>query len=110
MAPTTERVRTWQPLSYLLMRLDHPGGWLIGATYRTDALAQLYTAAASLGVRGMTALIDTRLGRVQAISGPAAADPNYDISNSIMFAPLRERPEGFWVGPSALDGVQRIHS
>ena len=108
MIATTERVRTRQHLSYLLMRLDHPGGWLVGATYRTDALTQLYTAA-SLGIRGMTALIDTRLGRVQAITGPAAADPNYAISNSTMFAALRERPEGSWVGPSAPDGVQRIH-
>jgi PAS domain-containing protein len=107
-APTTERVRTKQHLSYMMMRLDHPGGWLVGATYRTDALAQLYTAA-SLGVSGMTALINTQLGRVQAISGPAAADPNYDISNSAMFAALRDRPQGSWVGPSAPGGVQRIH-
>ena len=36
---------------------------------RPDALRRLF-AEADLGLRGMTALIDTRLGRVQAIAGP----------------------------------------
>jgi PAS domain-containing protein len=92
----------------MLMRLDRPGGWLVGASYRTDALKRLF-AEANLGVRGMTALIDTRLGRVQAVAGPAAAVPNYDIATSAMYAAMQLRPDGTWIGASAPDGVQRIH-
>ena len=33
----------------------------------------------------MTALVNTRLGRILAVVGPAAADPNYDIAGSPMY-------------------------
>lgn len=106
--PAVMRVRDRQHLSFIMMRLDHPGGWIIGATYRTDTLTRMY-AEASLGEQGMTALINTRLGRVQAVAGPAAGISNYEIAKSEMYAAMRERPDGTWIGPSAPDGVQRIH-
>jgi PAS domain-containing protein len=106
---TRQKLQTRQHLSLMLLRLTHPGGWIVGANYRTDALRRLF-AEADLGLRGMTALIDTRLGRVQAIAGPAAANANYDIATSPMYAATQLRPDGTWIGPSAPDGVQRIHA
>ncbi len=107
--PNMEKLQTRQHLSLMMMRLDHPGGWIVGVSYRSDALRRLF-AEANLGVQGMTALIDTRLGRVQAVVGQAAANPNYDIAGSAMYAALQLRPDGTWVGPSSPDGVQRIHA
>ena len=106
---TKQKLQVRQHLSLMLLRLTHPGGWIVGANYRTDALRRLF-AEANLGLRGMTALIDTRLGRVQAIVGPAAANANYDIATSAMYAAMQLRPDGTWIGPSAPDGVQRIHA
>jgi PAS domain-containing protein len=92
----------------MLLRLDRPGGWLLGAAYRTDALRQLFVDA-NLDAQGMTALIDTRLGRVQSVAGPAATDPNYDIARSPMYAAIQRVKDDTWIGPSAPDGVRRIH-
>jgi PAS domain-containing protein len=107
--PNMQKLQTRQHLSLMLLRLERPGGWVIGATYRTAALKRLF-AEANLGLQGMTALIDTRLGRIQMVVGPAASNPNYDIAASAMYAAMRRRPDGTWVGPSAPDGVQRIHA
>jgi len=107
--PTVDRPQVRQHLSFLMIRLDRPGGWLVGAVYRTNLLTRLYSEA-SLGVAGMTALINTRVGRVQTIVGPGAANPNYDIANSAMYAEMQSRRGGTWTGPSAPDGVQRIHA
>jgi PAS domain-containing protein len=106
--PTSERVPERQHVALLVMRLDHPGGWIVGATYKTDALSRLYSEA-SLGLSGMAALINTHLGQIEVISGPAAANPNYDIAKTPMFEALNSRPDGTWVGASAPDGVERIH-
>lgn len=84
------------------------GGWLVGAAYRTGALTRLF-AEADLGLQGMAALIDTRYRGVQAVVGPAAANPNYDIGASAMYAAMQLQPDASWVGASAPDGVQRIH-
>ena len=100
--------RMREHLVLMFLRLDRPGGWVVGAAYRTAALQRLFVDA-SLGVQGMAALIDTRLGRVEAVAGPAAANPNYDIANTPMYAALQQRPNGTWIGASALDGVARIH-
>ena len=109
MGPTLQRLQTREHLSFLILRLDRPGGWVVGATYRTSLLANLYNQA-SLGLQGMTELINTRLGRVLVVAGPAASDPNYDIAKSPMYNEMQIRPDGTWVGPSAPDGVQRIHA
>lgn len=107
--PDMQKPQTRQHVSLMLLRLDHPGGWLVGVNYRTGALRRLFTEA-NLGLQGMTALIETRLGRVQAVAGPAAANPNYDIAASAMYAAMQARPDGTWIGASAPDGVQRIHA
>ena len=107
--PNTQKPQTRQHVSLMMLRLDHPSGWLVGVNYRTGALRRLFTEA-NLGLQGMTALIDTRVGRVQAIVGPAAANPNYDIAASAMYAAMQARPDGTWIGASAPDGVQRIHA
>jgi PAS domain-containing protein len=96
-------------LTYLLIRLDHPGGWVVGASYRTDAVTQLF-AEAPLGMQGMTALIDTHVAAIQTIAGPAAVAPGYEIGNTPMYAEMKTRPDGTWIGPSAPDNVQRIHA
>jgi PAS domain-containing protein len=106
--PTMQKLQSREHLSYLMVRLDRPG-WIVGATYRTGALTRLY-AGASLGLQGMTALVNTRLGRILAVVGPAAADPNYDIAGSPMYREMQSRPAGTWVGASAPDGVRRIHA
>ncbi len=100
--------RTREHLVLMFLRLDRPGGWVVGAAYRTAALQRLFVDA-NLGVQGMAAMVDTRLGRVEAVAGPAAANPNYDIADTPMYAALQQRPNGTWIGASALDRVPRIH-
>jgi PAS domain-containing protein len=107
--PTLEAPTTRQHVAFLLVPLDHPGGWRVGAIFRTNLLSRLYSEA-SLGKFGMTALINTRLGRVQAVAGPAAAYPAYDIANSAMYAAMQNRPDGIWDGVSGPDNVRRIHA
>ncbi len=107
--PNMQKLQTRQQLSLMMLRLDHPSGWMVGASYRIGALRQLF-AEANLGLQGMTALIDTLVGRVEAVVGPAAADRNYDIAGSAMYAAMRMRPDGTWIGASAPDGVERIHA
>ncbi len=99
-----------QYLMYLVRPLEAPIGWIIGASYRSSALAKVF-ADGSLGPHGLSAMIDTRRGGVQAIAGPAAFRPNLNIDDSPMFKALQERGEsGIWIGPTAMDGVVRIHA
>jgi PAS domain-containing protein len=100
--------RTREHPVLMFVRLDRPGGWVAGVAYHTAALQRLFIEA-NLGVQGMAAMVDTRLGRVEVITGPAAANPNYDIADTPMYAALQQRPDGTWIGASALDGVSRIH-
>ncbi len=106
--PTAISLPSRQYLAYVMMRMDKPPGWMIGASYRTDTFTRLF-AEASLGVQGMTALINTRQGRIQAVAGPAAAVPGYDIAKSAMYEALTTRNDSTWIGPSAPDNVERIH-
>ncbi len=106
--PAIDRVKERQHVALMFVPLEKPGGWYVGATYKTDALSRMYSEA-SLGLQGMVALINTRQGRIEIISGPAATNPNYDIANSAMYLALKTKPNGAWVGPSAPDGVERIN-
>jgi PAS domain-containing protein len=106
--PAIDRVKERQHVALMFVPLEKPGGWYVGATYKTDALSRMYSEA-SLGLQGMVALINTRMGRIEIISGPAATNPNYDIANSAMYQALKIKPNGAWVGPSAPDGVERIN-
>jgi PAS domain-containing protein len=106
--PAIDRVKERQHVALMFVPLEKPGGWYVGATYKTDALSRMYSEA-SLGLQGLVALINTRMGRIEIISGPAATNPNYDIASSAMYQALKTKPNGAWVGPSAPDGVERIN-
>lgn len=107
--PAVDNVQTRQQVMLLMLPLELPTGWAVGAMYRTAALTRLF-AEAQLGIEGMTAMIDTRRGWVQTVAGLAAIDRKSDISASSMYAAMNARPDGTWIGPSAPDGVRRIHA
>jgi PAS domain-containing protein len=106
--PAINRVKERQHVALMFVPLEKPGGWYVGATYKTDSLSRLYSEA-SLGLQGMVALINMRMGQIEIISGPAATNPNSDIAGSAMYEALKTKPNGAWVGPSAPDGVERIN-
>lgn len=96
-------------LMYIVRPLDHPQGWLVGASYRTEALPKLF-ADAALGFNPAAGLVDTSRGVLQAIIGPAARRPRTDLSKSQLFAALTRSPSGIWIGESPIDGVDRMHA
>ena len=100
-----------QYLMYLIRPLRARTGWLIGASYRSAALVKVF-AEGSLGARGVAALIDTRRGGVQAVAGPAALEPRLNVSDTMMYQSLQQKTAdaGTWSGPTAMDGVVRIHA
>jgi PAS domain-containing protein len=98
-----------QFLMYIVRPLDHPKGWLLGASYRSEELTKLF-AGAALGYNAVVALVDTRRGIVQAVVGPAARRPKTDLSQSALFGMLTKSPSGIWLGETSVDGVERIHA
>ena len=48
-----------QFLMYIVRPLDHPKGWLIGASFRSSELTKLF-AQAALGYNPVVALVDTK--------------------------------------------------
>ena len=97
-----------QYVMYLVHALDKPPGWLIGASYKSSALAAVFSSAA-LGMHGVGALVDMRRGGVQAVVGTAALRPRLSVNNTPMYAAMQARPDGgVWTGPTAIDGVTRI--
>ncbi len=102
-------VEARQLLTYVIRPLDHPAGWVIGASYRSEALTRLF-AKAALGYNAVIALVDTNRGVVQSIVGPASRRPRIDISKSLLFAALSRTPSGSWVGETPVDGMLRMHA
>lgn len=98
-----------QFLMYVVRPLDHPKGWLIGASYRSGELTKLF-AQSALGYNPVVALVDTRRGVVQAVVGPAARRPKTDLSKSALFDIMMKSPSGTWIGNTAIDGVERLHA
>ncbi|MDR3529558.1 MAG: PAS-domain containing protein [Rhodopila sp.] len=98
-----------QFLMYIVRPLDHPKGWLIGASYRSAELTKLF-AQAALGYNPVVALVDTQRGILQAVVGPAARRPKTDVSQSALFGAMTRSPSGTWLGDTVIDGVQRIHA
>ncbi len=95
-------------LMYLVRPLPKPEGWLIGASYRSSALASVF-AAAGLGQSGLAALIDTHRGGVQAVAGTAALRPKLAIGETPMYTDMVKRPGGgIWSGKTPIDGLDRI--
>ena len=96
-------------LMYIVRPLEKPTKWLIGASYRSEELGRLY-AQTSLGINGVTALIDSQRGVLQAIVGPSARRPQVDLTKSEMLAFFKNKGDGgIWTGRTAMDDVQRIH-
>ncbi|MDE2516664.1 MAG: PAS-domain containing protein [Rhodospirillales bacterium] len=81
----------------------------IGIFYRTRILPDVY-AGAMLGEHGFAALIETGDGVINAVAGPAAAVDANHIVHSRMFTAMQAHGDTLWTGPSALDGVRRIHA
>jgi signal transduction histidine kinase/ActR/RegA family two-component response regulator len=110
--PSTRGLVTKRLQMNMARRLDTPtGGFagVIGVSYDTGALTRFYHEA-DLGKRGLVALIGTQDGQVRALVGPGADDrPGDSVKDSPMFQALLAAPNGTWVGPSAPDGVARIH-
>jgi PAS domain-containing protein len=98
-----------QFLTYVVRPLDHPKGWLIGASYRSTELTKLF-AQAALGYNPVVALVDTKRGVVQAVVGPAARRPQTDISKTPLFDAMTRSPSGTWTGTTAIDGIERLHA
>lgn len=106
---TGEPIDARQFLMYIVRPLDHPKGWLIGASYRSSELTKLF-AQAALGYNPVVALVDTRRGILQAVVGPAARQPKTDLSKTPLFEAVTRSPSGSWTGPTAIDGTERMHA
>ncbi len=100
-----------QYFMYMIRPLGKPAGWLIGASYRSAALAKVF-AEGSLGNHGVAALIDTRHGGVQAVAGPAALRPKLNVADTGMYRSMlgNKAEAGTWIGPTGMDGEVRIHA
>ncbi len=63
-----------------------------------------------LGARGLIALLGVD-GAIRALASPTQMGPGEDISGSAMFRQATAQGQvGTWTGPSAPDGVVRIHA
>lgn len=98
-----------QFLMYIIRPLDHPKGWLVGASYRSAELTKLFSQS-NLGYNPVVALVDTRRGIVQAVVGPAARRPKTDLSQSPLFGILTRSISGSWIGETPIDGIKRLHA
>ncbi|HUB13891.1 MAG TPA: PAS-domain containing protein [Acetobacteraceae bacterium] len=97
-----------QYIMYLVRPLTTPAGWLVGASYRSQALTDVF-ATAGLGPGGLAALVDTHRGGVQALAGTAAVRPTLAIANTPMYQAMLARPDGgVWIGTTPIDNVERI--
>lgn len=99
---------TRQYLMYLVRPLTKPSGWLMGASFRSTALSNVF-AVAGLGQHGLAAMIDTHRGGVQAVAGTAALRPKVELNNTPMYTAMQQRlGGGIWQGQTPIDGVDRI--
>lgn len=96
-------------MMYVLRPLAKPAGWWIGASYRSEAVVKVF-AEGSLGPRGIAALIDTRLGGIQAVAGPAALKPRANIRGTAMYKGIdgQKTDSGIWIGRTPMDNQVRI--
>jgi signal transduction histidine kinase len=96
----------------LALRLRHADGSFAGAigiTYKTSALEHFFQEA-HLGRDDMIAVVGTADARLRAEVGPVAIAPDANLGGSAMLQAIREMPDGEWIGPSATDGIDRIHA
>ena len=93
-------------------RLDLPDGsfaGVIAASYDMSTLTRLY-GESQLGNHGMIAVIGVHDAILRGMAGPSPAEGDVNIAGSPMFAAMQASPDGGWTGPSAVDGIARIHA
>ncbi len=96
-------------MMYIIRPLDHPKGWLVGASFRSEELPRLF-AKAGLGYNPIVALVELRHGTAQAIVGPAARRPRIDMSSSPLYGLISRSETGTWEGATSIDGIERVHA
>ncbi len=102
--------RLWQ--FNLARRLDYPGGrfgGVIAASFGTTALNSFY-GRARVGPGDIIAVVGVADGVVRASAGTGAPAPAVSIAGTQLFAAMQSAPDQPWIGPSAPDGIQRIHA
>ena len=95
-------------LSRRLERDDGSFAGVIVITYDPWALTSLLEQV-ELGGRGLIALVGSD-GAVRALVSPGEVRPGEDIGRSKMFQEAMQAPQGTWTGPSAPDGLVRVHA
>jgi signal transduction histidine kinase/CheY-like chemotaxis protein len=95
-------------LSRRLERDDTLFAGAIVVTYDPWALTSMLEQV-DLGSRGLIALLGSD-GAIRALVSPYQLAPGEDISGSTMFRQAVQRQQGVWTGPSAPDGVERVHA
>lgn len=95
----------------LSRRLEDKDGSFAGAivvAYDPWSLTSLLQQVDLLG-HGLIALVGGD-GAVRALVSPGEVRPGEDISGAPMFSAAVQRPLGTWTGPSAPDGIARVHA
>jgi signal transduction histidine kinase/AmiR/NasT family two-component response regulator/HPt (histidine-containing phosphotransfer) domain-containing protein len=95
----------------LSRRLDTASGQFAGAlvvAYDPWALATQLQQI-DLGPRGLIALVGDN-GSVRTLVAPFDLPPGTRISGTPMFRAMTDDAQGLWTGPSAPDGVVRVHA
>jgi signal transduction histidine kinase/CheY-like chemotaxis protein len=95
-------------LSRRLERDDQSFAGAMVVTYDPWALTSMLEQV-DLGSRGLIALLGND-GAIRALVSPFQLQPGEDISGSAMFRMATQRQQGTWTGPSAPDGVERVHA
>ncbi len=94
----------------LVRRLDDREGQfqgVVGVSFRSASVADSYRRAPGGGESVM--MLVGKGGRLRAISGPLRAEPGQSVASSDMYRAASTGQHHSWIGPSALDGVVRIH-
>ena len=105
--PGADGVQARQFLTYILRPLARPPGWMIGASYRSQAITKLLSGA-RLGPGGNIALVALKRGGLQAIAGPSAQSAHMDIASSELIEQMRKNDAGIWAGVSPIDNIAGI--
>ena len=96
-------------IMYIVRPLARPPGWMIGASFRTDQLAKLYSPN-WFGTNALAAIVDMQNGGLQTIVGPAARRPQRSLVKTELYTAMSRAGNGVWIGESPIDGVLRIHA
>ncbi|HLB96663.1 MAG TPA: PAS-domain containing protein, partial [Acetobacteraceae bacterium] len=96
----------------IAQRLRHPDGSFAGAigiTAPTSRFAGFFRDA-HLQPDDMIALVGTGDDRLRVEVGSVPVVPDANLRDSAMLLAMQEMPDGEWIGPSAPDGIERIHA